>query len=67
MNTPYDRVVEKFGTAYRLAKALGIDVPAVYRWGYNGGAIPQEHHKKIFEAAGMLGVEITPEDLSVLV
>ena len=71
------RIIAKFGTAGRLAKALDrLGVPemartrtVVYRWTYpksrggTGGLIPLEALPAVIAAAKLEGVLITPDDL----
>ncbi len=72
-NTPAGRIIKKFGTAYKLSKAIGVEPQTVYRWTYSkgkGGAdgiIPQEQHQRIYDAAKRLGIKITLQDFSVLI
>lgn len=72
-NTPAGRIIKKFGTAYKLSKAIGVEPQTVYRWTYpkdKGGAdgvIPLGQHQRIYDAAKRLGIRVTLEDFSTLV
>lgn len=67
--TAAERVIDKFGTAARLAELAGIDKSSVYRWGYpkdkggTDGAIPHGNHGAIMKAAVTAGIKLTRSDL----
>lgn len=68
MPSPAEKIIEKFGGAGELARALGVAPSTVYRWVYprnrrgTGGIIPPENHLKILDLARERGIEISPED-----
>ena len=70
MSTPATQIIEKFGSAKRLAEAIGRDPASVYRWthpksrGGTGGRIPRSAIPKILQAAEALGISITPDELN---
>lgn len=61
-------IVEKFGSVKKLADAIGVGVPAVYKWTYpkerngTGGLIPADKQLDILEAAKRLNIELKAED-----
>lgn len=68
-----ERVIKRFGGAYKLAKLLvGTAEPrtpsSVYRWTYakekggTGGVVPARLWPHLFEAARMAGILVTDED-----
>lgn len=67
--TQAERVIAKFGSAYRLARLLNKDPAAVYRWTYpknrggTGGLVPASAMQHILRVARLEGVLLTPEDL----
>lgn len=67
--TQVEKIVYKFGGQTRLAKMLGISRSAIARWnmphdkGGAGGRIPSKRLKAILDAADLLGIEVTMEDL----
>lgn len=77
LRTQSERVIQKFGGVRRLAHALKlIDKPintsSIYRWTYprpqgTGGIIPSQAWPSILEAARLLGILITREDMDVRV
>ncbi len=62
------RIFAKFGGARRLAKAIGRDPSAVYKWNYpreiggTDGLVPTSAIPDINAAADLLGITLTPED-----
>ena len=67
--TAAGRAIKAFGGARPLAKAIGINPEAVYRWNYpkdrrgSDGTIPSEWHKPIMDAAKERGIKLKPADL----
>lgn len=68
-NTQAERVIAKFGSAYRLAKLLNRNPSSVYRWthpkarGGTGGIIPAAAMRELLKIARVEGVLLTPADL----
>lgn len=68
-DTPAQRVIEKFGSARKVAKAMQINVTTVYRWTYprskggSDGLIPTEALRGVLMAARLEGIVLTPEEL----
>ena len=71
---PAHRVIAKFGSAYKLARALSVvtgrtvTTATVSRWRYprprgSGGLIPQAMHHDVARAAVHFGIEIESIDL----
>lgn len=64
-----NRVASAFGGYKELARQLGIDYVAVYRWAYpkskrgTGGNIPYRWHKPILHLAEANKINITSADL----
>jgi len=74
MDTQAQRIIDKFGSAYRLSaalKAIGYlrNPSTVYRWTYSrekggtDGMVPTRALTYILRAARFEGVMLTPEDL----
>lgn len=74
MNTQAERIISKFGSVDKLAKALRQvnypkDVSSIYRWNYskdvNGtaGLIPSHCMPYVIDAARMEGILLTAADL----
>lgn len=63
------RIIDKFGGAPRLAMALNCDVSAIYKWNYEkekggtSGLVPSSTMPDVMNAAEILGIELTSEDL----
>jgi hypothetical protein len=63
-------VINKFGGARRLATAINRDPTAVYKWTYpakrggTDGLIPSSALPLIMEAAELLDVKLTANDLN---
>ena len=67
MSNAATRIIEKFGGSRRLAKLLGLDASAVYRWTYQGkkgagGAIPTRHQNRLLQEAAAHGIDLSPAD-----
>lgn len=66
-----NRIIEKFGGAPRLAKAIGVGVSTIYKWTYPAerkgcdGFIPRKHHERIKEAADFMDINLTEEDWKI--
>jgi len=62
------RIIDKFGSEYRLARLIGAAPSTVYRWTYpvsdggTGGLIPLKWHDKILQVARIEGIFLTKED-----
>lgn len=62
------RVIDKFGSEYKLAKLIEAAPSTIYRWTYEiadggtGGLIPLKWHDKILRIARVEGIIITKED-----
>ena len=77
LNNQAKRIIEKFGSPYKLSQALrrvgekAYRHPSViYRWTYpkgsrcgTGGVIPTSALQDVFAAARLEGLVLTPEDL----
>lgn len=69
MKTQAQRVFDKCGGVPRLAIAMSKDPSALYRWnhtkekGGTEGLIPTSSMQEVLDAAAILGVTLTPEDL----
>jgi hypothetical protein len=77
LNTQATRIIQKFGSPYKLSEALkrvsqqAYRHPSViYRWTYpkglrngRGGVIPTSALQDIMNAARLEGIILTPEDL----
>lgn len=63
------KIIDKFGGASRLAAALSCDPSAVYKWNYEKerggteGLVPSSAMPAVIDAAIVLGIDLTPEDL----
>lgn len=64
-----ERIIEKFGGAYKMAATLGARPSTVYRWTYPkekggcGGLVPSTAMPKILALARREGVFLTGDDL----
>ena len=61
------KVISKFGGEAKLAVILGMSRTAIYLWTYaapygSDGLIPSRARVRIEQAAGVLGVDLTPQD-----
>ena len=56
-----EKMVEKFGTQEKLAAALGLRQSNIAYW-VHVARIPSRWHVKIVQAAGQLGIPISPSD-----
>lgn len=62
------RVIGKLGGARRVAKLLGLNPTAVYKWTYErdrggtGGLIPAEHQQALLDIGRREGCDLTPSD-----
>lgn len=74
MKTQAQRIIDKFGNAYKLSQALkraGVNrnANAIYKWTYSrekggtGGLIPTKAVAEILSAARLEGILLTQEDL----
>lgn len=72
--TQVDRIFAKFGGPQKLAKALRKNgtpktLPSIYKWNYTreqggcNGVIPSHALFDVIEAAKLIGVELSAEDL----
>lgn len=63
------KIIKKFGGAGPLSRAIKKHRSVVHRWTYpeerggTGGLIPTQSLSEVLEAAEILGINITPEDL----
>ena len=67
--TPAEIVIARFGSAQRVAEALGVHVSRVHRWAYprerggSDGMIPSRHHRPLLDAAKAAGIKLKADDL----
>lgn len=67
--TPAEIVIARFGSAQRVAEALGVHVSRVHRWTYprerggSDGIIPSRHHRPLLDAAKAAGIKLKADDL----
>ena len=68
MSEQAKRIIDKFGGPRQLARAIGCQPAAVYRWTYprtrggTDGYLPNAVKDRVKSAADLLGIEITVED-----
>lgn len=62
--TPVEYVISLFGSASKLARALGLTRQAVHGWTLTNGRIPSNKQIEVLQAAKRLGIGI---DLSRMV
>lgn len=60
------KIINRFGGASRLARALHIDRSSVYKWllprPYGDGLIPSRVVPRVVDAARVLGIQLTKDD-----
>lgn len=68
MSKQAERILNKFGGAGRLSRALGLSRSTCFKWTYKkenggtGGVIPYKYHDKIKKIAELNDIEILAED-----
>lgn len=64
-----EKIIERFGGETRIANALNCDVATIYRWTYpkdkggTDGLIPSSAMAAVLNAADVLGIDITADDI----
>jgi DNA-binding transcriptional regulator YdaS (Cro superfamily) len=67
--SPAERVVQAFGSAHAVARALGLNPSSVVRWRLPreqrglDGRVPSRHQATILRIARESGLHITADDL----
>jgi len=61
--TAAERVIKKFGTASKLAKAIKRSRSCISHWKSRGGNVPAYMQAEIILVAKKLGIKITSDDL----
>jgi hypothetical protein len=64
--TQADRIIQKFGTVTRLARALGHPHATTVQAWKKRGFIPQRQHEAVYEAAKRECIPLEPSDFSVI-
>lgn len=63
MSNPAALLIDKFGGARSLSRAIKLDHSGILRW-RERATVPQRHYKRLLRIAKRRGIDLTLEDLA---